>query len=845
MKNQYLLLATVLLIFVPSGLWAQQPSLEVGSFFKEHCFECHAGPVQKGDRQFDNINFDAPVEKDLTLLEEAINAINRGDMPPSKSPQPSDAQRRKFVASVEKELAKQHLNSADATTIFRRITRNEYRNTIRDLLDFNTDAFDPTSDFPSDSRTDGFANIGGSQVLSDFQLQKYMKAAQAVLERASYFGHEKPDSTLVRFTPEQMSHKDEYDRARVAWILNVNNQYLDIGHGQPVERHATYPHSFSKTGVPHDGYYDIRVQASAINRLDHPYANEDFEFDFRQPLKLGMWIAPRPNLLTKGASEGRQLVKIFDLIDEETKIYSATAWLAKGSTPFVHWVNGFSSKGTIRRVGEKYHPEVMRPKQYAEDMAKNGGIEAGKQLQERAKNSKNRLLSEVYDGPRVRVYSMEIEGPHYSTWPPESHQKLYGATMRPEDLDLESAISQFAQRAFRRKLQPDEYEHYVRFVKQKISGGEPIDAAIKLGFAAILTSPRFLYLDEGDENENTELSSFELASRLSYFIWNSMPDDELFRLARQGQLNEPSVIREQVERMLRDSKSSVFIENFADSWLRLSELGTMPPDSKTFKSYYRQRLESAMKQETYHFLQDLLDQNGSVFELLDSQYTFVNDSLATHYGLEGVFGEDFQKVSIPASLHRGGLLGQASVLTVTANGVETSPVTRGVWILENLLGSPPSPPPPDVEPIEPDTRGTTTIREQLLKHRHVTACADCHAKIDPLGFALEFYDPIGTFRSNYPAKGARGEGKLIDGTGSFPDGDSFDNERELKISLMSRKKQFAKTLAEKLLVFGTGRTASFQDHREIEQLAQSIDSTENGFRDLVKAVASSQIFRSR
>ncbi len=839
------LLATVLIIFIAGQSWAQEPAFKAGSFLRDHCFKCHAGQAQKGDRQFDGIDFTALTEQDLSLLEEAIDAINRGDMPPSKSPQPSDAERRMFVNSVEEALKNQQVNSSNNTTIFRRMTRDEYRNTIRDLLDFNTNAFDPVADFPSDSRTDGFANIGRSQVLSDFQLKKYMKAAQGVLEQASYFNYEKPDSKLLQFTPEQMSHKDKYDRAPVLWILNVNNEYLDIGHGQPVERHATYPQAFSKTGVPHDGYYDIRVRASAINRLDHPYSNKDFEYDFRQPMKLGMWIAPTPNLLVKGASDGRRLVKIFDLVDEEAKVYSATVWLTKGSTPFVHWVNGFSSKGTIRKVGEKYHPEVMRPKQYAEDMAKNGGIEAGQQLKDRAKNSKNRLLSEVYDGPRVRIYSLEIEGPHYTSWPPESHQKLYGKTMRPEDLNLEPAISQFAQRAFRRNLKPAEFQHYIQFVKQKINDGESAEAAIKLGFAAILTSPRFLYLDEGDEDQDTELSPFELASRLSYFIWNSMPDDELFELARKNQLNKTDVIRDQVERMLQDPKSSVFIENLADSWLRLNELGSMPPDSKTFKSYYRHRLESAMKQETYHFLQDLLNENGSIFELLTSQYTFVNDSLATHYGLAGEFGENFQKVSLSESHHRGGLLGQASVLTVTANGVETSPVTRGVWILENLLGSPPSPPPPDVEPIEPDTRGTTTIREQLLKHRHVTACADCHAKIDPLGFALEFYDPIGSYRENYPAKGLRGKGKLIDGSGNFPDGDSFNNEFELKMSLMSRKKQFAKTLVEKLLIFGTGRTVSFRDHREIEQLAQSMDTTDNGFRDLVKSVASSEIFRSR
>jgi hypothetical protein len=324
-----------------------------------------------------------------------------------------------------------------------------------------------------------------------------------------------------------------------------------------------------------------------------------------------------------------------------------------------------------------------------------------------------------------------------------------------------------------------------------------------------------------------------------------MPDDELFLLARQNELTNPNILGAQVERMLDDPRSSSFVEQFSESWLRLDKIGGMPPDQKTFAEYFSNRLETAMKKETYLFLQHLLDNNQPITDLLDSKYTFVNDGLAALYGLRGNFNEEFQKVNLPSSSHRGGLLGQASVLTLTANGVETSPVTRGVWVLENILGTPPSPPPPDVPAIEPDTRGSTTIREQLKKHRNVAACADCHRKIDPIGFPLEFFDPIGTFRKSYPANRNKGQGPPVDGSGTMPTGESIGDERDLKQILMSRKQQFAKTLTEKLLVYGTGRRLSFRDHKQIEAISSSIEKRGFGFRDLVKDVVTSEIFRSR
>ena len=347
---------------------------------------------------------------------------------------------------------------------------------------------------------------------------------------------------------------------------------------------------------------------------------------------------------------------------------------------------------------------------------------------------------------------MDIEGPTFDQWPPASHRMLFGDETDAARVDIEQVVLRFASRAFRQPVKSDQVAHYVAFIRERIRSGEANATSIKYGLAAILTSPRFLYLDEGNEEADTTLSNHELAARLSYFLWSTMPDAKLLSIASSGKLSSPFILKTEIDRMLRDDKVGDFVEHFTDSWLRINTLGTMPPDSKAFGSYYDDRLEDSFKQETRLFFGDLIHNNGSILNLLDSNYTFANDVLATHYGINDVDGEHFRKVSLKPQHHRGGLLGQGSVLTVTANGIETSPVVRGVWVLENIFGTPPPPPPPDVEPLEPDTRGASTIREQLNKHRNVAACADCHAKIDPAGFALEFFDPIGGYRSRYPRR---------------------------------------------------------------------------------------------
>ncbi|MBT5167357.1 MAG: DUF1592 domain-containing protein [Opitutales bacterium] len=810
-------------------------------FVSEYCIGCHGEEKQKGDRRLDGMSADVFDESNLMMLEEALDMLNLGDMPPDekKVKQPSSEETRRMIEWLTERLTVAEDHRVPVSTVMRRLNRFEYVNTLRDLLGVHTESVDATFDFPQDPRVDGFDNNGESLVLSDYQLRRYLEVADLFLSKAIWFESKKPQPQKLRFTAPDFNGvtPESRTRAPVTWRINFDDKYMDIGHGQPVERHTNYPVKFSQTGVPEDGYYKIVVRAEAINRLDHPYSDSDFKMDFSEPLKMGLVIAPEPRLLQKNAHEGRRDVAIFDLADEVPTDYEATVWLEKGSTPFFHWSNGVSSKGTITKVAAKYHPEVVRTKDY---LLQEGLAET--------KNLDSKTIGQVYEGPRVRVYSMELTGPVYESWPPKSHQLLFGKEMKPAKVAIDKTLRAFGSRAFRRPQTQEDVQHYADFVRHQKKLGKTDEAALKLGLSAILSSPKFLYLDEGDESESVELDDYQLASRLSYFLWSSMPDDELIELAGSGHLGSSEILGAQVDRMLKDKKAKAFIEHFTDGWLRINTLGSMLPDEKAFESYYSQRLEHAMREETRRYFGNLLVGNGSILDLLDSDYTFLNGPLAKHYGFKGINGETFRRVSLPKNSHRGGLLGHASVLTVTANGVETSPVVRGVWILENILGTPPSPPPPDVEPLEPDTRGATTIREQLKKHRNVQACADCHAKIDPLGFALEFYDPIGGYRNRYPGPGTQNKqiaGKRIDGSGELPSGESFKDESGLKKSLMARKGRFTQTLTEKLLVYGTGREMTYRDHEEIAGIAMELAESGYGLRDLVVAVASSEVFAKR
>jgi hypothetical protein len=447
----------------------------------------------------------------------------------------------------------------------------------------------------------------------------------------------------------------------------------------------------------------------------------------------------------------------------------------------------------------------------------------------------------IGSGPELHVRSFEIKGPFFDQWPMPGFARYFpNPPANPDATYLDSSLIRLANRAFSRPVSPAELKPYLDLARQYLEEKKDFWAAAHYGMRAILTSPRFLYLTESDPGKGPEtLDAYELASRLSYFLWSSMPDEQLRKAAASGKLLESAELRSQVGRMLKDPRAQALANNFVGQWLHLRKLGEMPPDPEKNKAYYADNLEQAMREETRHFFNHVLSENRNLLEFVDSDYTFLNGALARHYGIPGVNGESFDKVSLRPEHNRGGLLGHGSILTATSNGVETQPVVRGVWVLENLLGTPPSPPPPDVDPIEPDTRGVSTMRELMEKHRNNPTCFECHRKIDPLGLAMEKYDHVGAWRDRYAKR------LPIDGSGKMPDGTSINGPAGIKQYLKARPDQFTHCLTEKLFIYALGRRLSFTDRDDVDRIVNLMPNLDYGLRELIMQIVVSEPFRSK
>ena len=418
-------------------------------------------------------------------------------------------------------------------------------------------------------------------------------------------------------------------------------------------------------------------------------------------------------------------------------------------------------------------------------------------------------------------------------WPPVGHDILYG-DLKPENLgprEIKGQLIKFAKLAFRRPPLDGELEPILGMARAKLEEGLSPLQSLQLGFQTILSAPGFLYLKEGEG----DLADYALASRLSYFLWSSMPDGELFDLAEQGKLKDPETLSAQVDRMLADPKSKRLTSNFLRVWLELDNIGKMPP-SKEFVSFYRDNLESAMRRETELLFEHILRNNLPPRELLAANYSFLNRELAEHYGMPGLEGNEFRKVSLSGN-QRGGLLGHGSFLTASANGVDTSPVVRGIYVMNKLLDYTPPPPPDDVPEIEPDVTGATTLREQLVKHRADATCAQCHNKIDPAGFALENFDAIGAWREKYDRK------LEVDSSGKLPGGQTFSSVDEFRNLVVAKEQTFVRCLTKKLLTYAIGRQLNSGDRPAVDQMVKGMAGSGKGLRDLVHLIVLSHPFQ--
>jgi hypothetical protein len=465
---------------------------------------------------------------------------------------------------------------------------------------------------------------------------------------------------------------------------------------------------------------------------------------------------------------------------------------------------------------------------------------------------------------------MEAEGPIHDRWPPAGHALLFGdlplepgpggpatvAPARPEE-DAERLLRGFVRKAYRRPVPDAEEVRFLPIVRGELASGAAFADAMHAGYSAVLCSPEFLGLAESPGR----LDDHALAARLAYFLWNSPPDDELRRLADRGTLRDAETLRKQAGCLLDDPKARRFVDAFLDYWLDLRKIGNTSPDETLYPDYYLDDLlaDSALE-ETRLYFAEMLRADLPARVVVASDFTFLNDRLAAHYGMPPVGGSALRRTALPPDFPRGGFLTQASVLKVTANGTTTSPVLRGVWIMERIVGKPLPPPPPGVPAVEPDTRGATTIRAQLEKHRSVASCATCHAKIDPPGFALESFDIFGGFRERYRAQSETdlvpGFGKngqpfkfraalAVDPSATLADGRAFHDVRELKRLLLADERQIAKNLVGQLVVYATGTPVRFGDRAAVERILDSTASGGFGTRSLVHAIVQSELFRSK
>ncbi|MBI3856471.1 MAG: DUF1592 domain-containing protein [Planctomycetes bacterium] len=838
---------------VPS---AQEDSDALRRYLKAQCQECHGEEVQKHNLRLDTLPRDLSKHESFAAWVRIHDKIESGEMPPAKRERPPKEETAAALRALRKDLEKADVarRLAEGRAVTRRLNRVEYENTLRDLLVLPQLAVKDL--LPEDGRAGGFTKVGSALDLSHVQVSKYMEATETALDLAIATYPEKPALFKKRFFPgdqydfkitllqgDSLFLKDKkYDEGTIPiikdkWLLDKLGQY---------EKSGLFPYEGS---------------AGVLRSSDEGFQGRFDRFSPVYPgfyrLRVSMWsftwdkgkVLPSPVGQAANLTVGSRLIAYFDAPSLESKVQEVVAFLQPGdqlkwNPASIPWI----------RVSER------------------GGKAA------------------EYVGPGVALDWLEVEGPLIDAWPPESHKRLFGnlpieklpeksdirpprrlplrhtapfppkpALDKPDGWSVSSKnpmadasrlLESFLKRAFRRPIPSGELGRYTRIVSERLKLKLSFEESMRAAYKAILCSPDFLFLQE----RPGPLDGPAIASRLSYLLWNSMPDDAL--LAAAGRLGDPEALRVQTDRLLADPRADRFVEDFLDQWLSLRELDATTPDTKLYPEF-EVYLRDSMAAETRAFFREMLKQDLSVTEIVDSDWAMLNQRLAEHYGIPGVEGAQVHKTALPPGSHRGGLLTQASVLKVTANGTTTSPVTRGAWVLDRILDRPPQPPPPDLPTIEPDVRGATTIREQLDKHRSNPTCASCHARIDPPGFALESYDVIGGWRTQYrstgagsaPPKGARRAdyrlAKAVDPSGQLPDGRPFKDVEEFKRLLLADPDAIARGFASKLLVYATGASLTFADRGVVDEIVNRARPKGLGARTILHEVIQSALFKTK
>jgi hypothetical protein len=768
------------------------------AFLDRHCADCHGDSKPEGDVTLSWPADDASLLAQRKLWETALRRIEAGEMPPQDQPRPEAAETASFVAGMRQRYAEADLRTpADPGRVtMRRLNRVEYRNTIRDLVGVD---FDPTTDFPSDEIGHGFDTIGDVLTVSPLLMERYLDAAEAVMERAI---PTTPPPVVKRRRQAQYTEPASPDVKRLI-VAGFRRMSTD-GKGAIELGPINAPFEWEA-----DGEYELRTKVYAA--VDAP-----------QPVRVTLLVSGK-DLPQPAAQED---------IDR-----------LSGSVPRTALILGsFVVTGTSKETANEFTVRV--PPLPGRDRVLIAIEKPATETIEAAEANENA------DATNARATTVFVEGLDHSgplDSRPATQKRLLACTVTGSQEDqTREVLGRFLRRAFRRRLEPGELDRHVALVDNAVKSGRDWHAGVQFAMQAALCSPKFLFHVESDDRPDADgvqsLDEFQLASRLSFFLWSTMPDDELLDLADRGQLSEN--LDAQVRRMLADPRAAALVTSFAMQWLQLKRIEFISPDGELFPTFNND-LRTAMLQETELFVGGVFHEDRSVLELLDADSTFVNAPLAKHYGLEDAYrkaggnGKDFRRVTT-ADRTRGGLLSQAGILTATSNPTRTSPVKRGRWVLEQLLGEPPPPPPPNVPELEENEGVSTTasLRERMEVHRSNAACAGCHARMDAIGFALENYDAAGAFRTK--------DGTFdIDAEGTFPNGTSFSGPAGLKDVLLAKKREFCRCLTEKMMIFALGRGLEPADRSTIERIVDRLESEDYKVSALVAGIVTSDAFRQR
>jgi mono/diheme cytochrome c family protein len=779
-------------------LWmAPQPP-----FLARHCGGCHAPNVAAGGLNLQALG--APSAANREQWARILKRIEAGEMPPKGQPRPDANDAKAFTAWIAGELSRLPRSTVTA----RRLNRVEYNNTVRDLLGVDLHAAD---DFPQDDSAFGFDNIAEALTVSPLLLEKQFAAAERIARQALFGPDAKTQTQRWEVpAPRRMEVTNPVKLTTPAYYSMFD--YDVTGLSQPGSFHLT--HRF-----PAEGDYVFRV----IGAGNRPAGSEPGEMTFWIDGKMVQRF-PVDEVMMSGF-ERRP-----DYWEVRTRL---TAGMHDIVAAFPRQFEGLPPRFKGPNPSHKPEPPLPDPEKTWRALppdAPPGKIEERRLAIEKAREQ---LANPRWEG--MAVMEVEVTGPYDQRKgaSPESLRKIFVCGHpdgRHQPGCIRKILSSLANRAFRRPATTKEVDGLSTLAATTISRGGSFEEGIAVGIQAILVSPAFLFrLDGGGDHA--------LASRLSYFLWSTMPDEDLRRRADDGTLSRPAVLAAEVRRMLADGKSRALVENFAGQWLEIRRLESAQPDRDRFPDF-EDYLRKSMVKETELFVENMIREDRSILDLIDGSYSFLNERLARHYGIRGVTGTEFRKVDV-SQAHRSGILTQASILTASSYATRTSPVLRGKWILENLLNAPPPPPPPNVPALDEKPVGeAASLRVQLERHRSNQVCASCHARMDPLGFALENYDATGAYRTQ--------EGKIpIDPEGALPDGTPLQGPDSLKRVLRQNSAAFAACLTEKLMIYALGRGLDRNDEAAVKQIVADAAATNYRFSSLILGIVNSPSFLKR